>query len=109
MDPPGTPEMAPFDSPAYDWHTAPMDTSARPAGISPENWAATPVAVQQFLLTTLALPASISPEVWAATPQVMQQFLLSTLALHQQQIAELLARVAELDARLKLHSQNSSK
>lgn len=109
MDPPGTQEIAPFDSPAYDWHTAPMDTSAPPAGISPENWAATPVAVQQFLLATLALPANISPEVWAATPQVMQQFLLATLALHQQQIAELLARVADLEARLKLHSQNSSK
>ena len=109
MDPPGTQEIALFDSRVCDWHTAPMDTSALPAGIAPQDWAATPVVVQQFLTSTLTLPASISPADWAATPLVIQQFLLSTLARHQQQMAELLARVAELEARLNLHSQNSSK
>ena len=83
MDPLGTQEIAPFDNPTHDWHTAAMDTSAPPASISPEDWAATPVAVQQFLVTTLAL--------------------------QQQQITQLLARVADLAARLNLHSQNSSK
>ncbi len=86
-----------------------MDTSAPPAGIALQDWAATPVAVQQFLASTLTLPASISPAAWAATPLVLQQFLVSTLALHQQQVAQLLTRVAELEARLNLHSQNSSK
>ena len=83
MDPPGTQEIALFDSRVYDWHTAPMDTSTPPASIAPEDWAAIPVVVQQFLR--------------------------STLALHQQQIAQLRARIAELEARLNQHSQNSSK
>jgi hypothetical protein len=86
MDPLGTQGIASFDSLAYDWHTAPMDTSAPPAGITPEDWAATPVAVQQFLLATLTV-----------------------VALQQQQIAQLIARVADLEARLNQHSQNSSK
>src|SRR5215212_8985072 len=63
-----------------------MDTSAPPAGIPANDWAATPVAVQQMLLATLTL-----------------------VSLQQQQIAQLLARVAELEARLNQHSQNSSK
>lgn len=63
-----------------------MDTSAPPTGIPAEDWAATPVAVQQFLLATLTV-----------------------VALHQQQIAQLMARVADLEARLNQHSQNSSK
>lgn len=86
MNPLGTQGIASFDSLAYDWHTAPMDTSAPPAGITPEDWAATPVAVQQFLLATLTV-----------------------VALQQQQIAQLIARVADLEARLNQHSQNSSK
>src|SRR5436190_4221754 len=63
-----------------------MDTSAPPAGITTEDWAATPVAVQQMLLATLTV-----------------------VTLQQQQIAQLLARVADLEARLNQHSQNSSK
>jgi transposase len=63
-----------------------MDTSTPPPGITPEDWAATPVAVQQFLLATLTV-----------------------VALQQQQIAQLSARVADLEARLTQHSQNSSK
>jgi transposase len=63
-----------------------MDTSAPPAGITAEDWAATPVAVQQMLLATLTV-----------------------VTLQQQQIAQLLARVADLEARLNQHSQNSSK
>lgn len=63
-----------------------MDTSAPPTGITAEDWAATPVAVQQFLLATLTV-----------------------VALQQQQIAQLSARVADLEARLNQHSQNSSK
>ena len=63
-----------------------MDTSAPPTGIAAEDWAATPVAVQQFLLATLTV-----------------------VTLHQQQIVQLSARVADLEARLNQHSQNSSK
>jgi transposase len=63
-----------------------MDTNTPPAGISAEDWAATPLAVQQFLLATL-----------------------SVVALHQQQIAQLSARLSDLEARLNQHSQNSSK
>ena len=63
-----------------------MDTSAPPTGITPEDWAATPLAVQQILVATLTL-----------------------VTLQQQQIAQLLARVADLEARLNQHSQNSSK
>jgi transposase len=63
-----------------------MDTSTPPAGITPEDWAATPLAVQQFLVATL-----------------------SVVVLQQPQIAQLTARVAELEARLNQHSQNSSK
>lgn len=63
-----------------------MDTSAPPVGISADDWAATPVAVQQMLLATLTL-----------------------VSLQQQQMAQLLTRVAELEARLNQHSQNSSK
>jgi transposase len=63
-----------------------MDISAPPVGITVEDWAATPVAVQQVLLATLTV-----------------------VTLQQQQIAQLLARVADLEARLNQHSQNSSK
>src|SRR6476659_601061 len=63
-----------------------METSAPPAGIAAEEWAATPKPVQQMLLATLTL-----------------------LTLQQQQIVQLSARVADLEARLNQHSQNSSK
>src|SRR5215475_4148480 len=63
-----------------------MDTSAPPAGITVEDWAATPVVVQQFLLASLTV-----------------------VTLQQQQIVQLSARVADLEARLNQHSQNSSK
>ena len=86
MDPLGTPGIASFDRLAYDGHTVPMDTSAPPAGIPVEDWAATPVAVQQFLLATLTV-----------------------VALQQQQMAPLIARVADREVRLNQHAQNSSK
>src|SRR5215213_2719494 len=63
-----------------------MDTSAPPVGITAEDWAATPAAVQQMLLATLTV-----------------------VTLQQQQIAQLQQRVADLEARLNQHSQNSSK
>src|SRR6476659_9501095 len=63
-----------------------METSAPPAGIAAEEWAATPKPVQQMLLATLTL-----------------------LTLQQQQIVQLSARVADLEARLNQHAQNSSK
>jgi transposase len=63
-----------------------MDTSAPPAGIAAEDWAATPMAVQQFLLATLTV-----------------------VTLQQQQMVQLSARVADLEAQLNQHSQNSSK
>src|SRR6266568_2949512 len=86
MDPLEEQEMASFDSPADGWHTVPMDASAPPAGIPAGDWAATPVAVQQMFLAILTL-----------------------VSLQQQQIAQLSARVADLEARLNQHSQNSSK
>lgn len=63
-----------------------MDRSTPPPGITPDEWAATPVVVQHVLLATLTV-----------------------VALQQQQIAQLSARVADLEARLNHHSQNSSK
>lgn len=63
-----------------------MDTSTPPPGIAPEDWAATPLAVQHFLLATLTV-----------------------VTLHQQQVVQLSTRVADLEARLNQHSQNSSK
>jgi transposase len=70
-----------------------MDDLTPPDGISPEDWAATPLAVRQFI-----------------------GVLLHVLSLQQQQLADqhqqlllLQARIAELEARLKVHSQNSSK
>jgi transposase len=57
-------------------------------------------------------PFDIPPEDWAATPRSVRSVvraLLAVSATYQQQIAELLARVAELEARLNQHSQNSSK
>lgn len=63
-----------------------METSTPPRGITVDEWAATPVVVQQMLLTTCAI-----------------------IAQQQQQHAQLLARIADLEARLNQHSQNSSK
>ena len=63
-----------------------MDMRTPPPGIAPEDWAATPLAVQHFLLVTLTV-----------------------VTLQQQQIVQLSARVADLDARLNQHSLNSSK
>jgi transposase len=67
----------------------------------------------------LTPPDGITPEDWAATPPAVRQFigaLLHVLSLQQQQIADqqqqlllLQARIAELEARLNQHSQNSSK
>jgi transposase len=63
-----------------------MDASTRPPGITADEWAATPVVVQHMLLATCTI-----------------------IAQQQQQHAELLARIADLEARLNQHSQNSSK
>jgi transposase len=67
----------------------------------------------------LTPPDGITPEDWAATPPAVRQFigaLLHVLSLQQQQIADqhqqlllLQARITELEARLNQHSQNSSK
>lgn len=64
-------------------------------------------------------PDGIIPDDWAASPPAVRQFigvLLHVLTLQQQQLAELQqqqlllqARNADLEARLKMHSQNSSK
>src|SRR6266542_1389834 len=63
-----------------------MDTSTPPPGIAPEDWAATPLAVQHFLVASLTV-----------------------VTLQQQQIVQLSTRVPDLEARLNQHSQNSSK
>ena len=57
-------------------------------------------------------PFDISPEDWAATPPTVQAAfaaLVAVTATYQQQIADLLKRQSELEARLNQHSQNSSK
>jgi transposase len=70
-----------------------MDDDAPPAGITDADWAATPPAVRAFIRACLL-----------------------TLQLQQEQLAQLLQantalqqRVADLEARLNQHSQNSSK
>ena len=63
-----------------------MDTDTPPEGITPEEWTATPQAVQHLLLATL-----------------------SVVALLQQQLVTLTQRVAELEAQRKLNSQTSAK
>lgn len=67
----------------------------------------------------LSPPDGITPEDWAATPPAVRQFigvLVHVLSLQQQQLADqqqhillLQARIAEQEARLNQHSQNSSK
>jgi transposase len=57
-------------------------------------------------------PAGITLEEWAATPLIVRQFIGAMLTVVTQQhlqLAQLQAQVSDLDARLKQHSQNSSK
>lgn len=57
-------------------------------------------------------PEGITPEEWAATPEAVQQLLLATLSaleILQQRLVALTKRVADLEAQLKLASHNSSK
>jgi transposase len=57
-------------------------------------------------------PEGIPVDEWAATPPFIQHAfvaLLTIVAQQQQQLAHLQARVADLEARLNQHSQNSSK
>src|SRR5438128_6832979 len=70
-----------------------MNIEPPPAGISSDDWAATPAALRQFIGAALMVVAQ------------QQQMI----AQQQQQIVQLQARVADLEARLKQHSQNSSK
>lgn len=56
-------------------------------------------------MTDEAPPPGIPEHAWAATPVAVQQVVLAQHA----QIAHLLQRVADLEARLNQHSQNSSK
>src|SRR6266536_5947350 len=70
-----------------------MDDATPPAGISPDDWAATPPAVRAFIRGgLLAL-------------QLQQAQLVQLL----QANTDLRQRVADLEARLNQHSQNSSK
>jgi transposase len=70
-----------------------MDLEPPPTGIIPEDWAATPLAVRQFLSALL-------------TVVTLQQQQIAQL---QQENADLRQRVTDLEARLNQHSQNSSK
>jgi transposase len=70
-----------------------MDLEPPPPGIRPEDWAATPLAVRQFLGAVL-------------TVVTLQQQQLAQL---QHENADLRQRVSDLEARLNQHSQNSSK
>src|SRR5689334_13785311 len=70
-----------------------MDADAPPAGITDTDWAATPPAVRAFIRACLL------------TVQFQQQ----QIAQLQQANAALQQRVADLEARLGQHSQNSSK
>lgn len=58
------------------------------------------------------LPDDIPADDWAATPAFIQQAFVALVAIvaqQQQQLAQLQAQVADLQARLNQHSQNSSK
>jgi transposase len=70
-----------------------MDTHPPPEGITADDWMATPVAVRQFLVGAVAVIA-------------FQQQQIADLQATQ---AALLVRIADLEARLNQHSQNSSK
>src|SRR5689334_18265188 len=50
-------------------------------------------------------PPGITVDEWAATPLAVRQLVVQ----QHQQLAQVLTRVAELEARLNQHSQNSSK
>jgi len=63
-----------------------MDDETSPPGITVDEWGVTPIAVRHLVGA-----------------------LLTVVGQQQQQLAHLQTRVAELEARLKLHSQNSSK
>jgi transposase len=63
-----------------------MDADAPPAGITDADWADTPPAVRAFI-----------------------HACLFTIHIQQEQIAQLQQRVADLEARVGQHSQNSSK
>lgn len=57
-------------------------------------------------------PEGITADDWAATPPFVQHAfvaLLTIVAQQQQQLSQLQAQLAELEARLNQHSQNSSK
>src|SRR5688500_9877760 len=86
MRPLGDLLITPFDSSVKAQHTCGMDDVTPPAGISLEEWSATPLIVRQVIGAMLTV--------------VNQQHL---------QLAQLQAQVSDLDARLKQHSQNSSK
>ena len=85
MEPLGDHVIAPFDSSANAQHTGGMDDEAPPAGITADEWAATPRTVRQFI-----------------------RVMLTVVEGQQQQVAQLRAQVANLEARLNQHSQNSS-
>jgi transposase len=70
-----------------------MDDLTPPDGITPDDWTATPLAVRQFIGVLLHV---LSREQQQLADQHQQLLLLQT-------------RIAELEARLKTHSQNSSK
>jgi len=70
-----------------------MDLELPPPGILPEDWAATPLAVRQFLGALLTVVS-------------LQQQQIAQL---QQENVDLRQRVTALEARLNQHSQNSSK
>jgi transposase len=72
-----------------------MDRDLPPAGIgiTPDDWAATPLAVRQCVAALLNIVTQ-------------QQHIIAD---HQQQIVQLQARLVDLEARLNQHSQNSSK
>jgi transposase len=69
-----------------------MNDLTPPVGITPDDWAATPLALRQFIGVLLHI--------------LTQQ---QQLADQQQQLLQLQARSAELETRLNQHSQNSSK
>lgn len=70
-----------------------MDHDTPPPGITPDEWAATPLVVRQFIHAQLTI----------------QSYYHHLILQLQQQNADLQQRVADLEARLNQHSQNSSK
>jgi transposase len=70
-----------------------MDHDTPPAGITADEWAATPLVVRQFIGAQLTIQTHY------------HQLILQL----QQENADLRQRLTDLEARLKQHSQNSSK